>query len=121
MASAPQQIANSAIRASPGASGTPSSSNGVANTGQTPEIGRISAVADDAIERFHSDPNRIQGSADTVSTPRPSVNTMAVFGYNSYLRDLRFRARFSPCHSFLSYFPAVPVHAYGRCRASRRR
>jgi hypothetical protein len=41
------------MRASPGASGTPSSSNGVASTGQTPEMGRISAVADDAIERFH--------------------------------------------------------------------
>src|SRR5205823_2059494 len=27
--------------------------------------------------------------ADTVSTLRPSVNTSALFGYNSYLRDLR--------------------------------
>ena len=32
-----------------------------------------------------------------------------------------FARGFSPCHSFLSYFPAVPVHDYGRCRASRRR
>src|SRR5712691_4237320 len=76
------------MRASPGASGTPSSSNGVANTGQTPEMGRASAVADAGIERFHSDPNgKNKGIADTVSTLCPSVNTTAVFGYNSYLRD----------------------------------
>src|SRR5450755_4887584 len=96
------------MRASPGASGTPSSSNGVASTGQTPEMGRASAVAVDGIERFHSDRIDNKGIADTVSAPRPSVNTKAVFGYNSYLCDLRF-AQGSPRGT-------CSHHPFRRCR-----
>ena len=73
--------------------------------GQTPEMWaafqRLPMMPSSAFTR---EPNRIQGIADTVSTRRPSVNTMAVFGYNSCSsHDLRFRAR------ILSVATRVPI------------